>query len=109
MVMEPRLDYERSLALHHEVGRLLIEDSRVLDRARAKLEQWIAQGGRSLPLLLEWRDVLARSPEEVAQFLAERSERAAWLRSASPFAGVLDPQTRRTILRAIRQQLESHA
>lgn len=108
--MEPaRLDYERSIALHEAVAQLVLRDPAILDRARAKLEEWIARGGRSVPLLLGWREVLARPSDEVARFLTKRSENAAWLRSASPFAGVIDPQTRRAILRRVRQQFEAQA
>lgn len=103
--MQPaRLDYERSIALHEAVANRLLEDPRILDRARRKLEEWIERGGRSTPLLTRWREVLSRPVPEVARFLTDPSEEAAWLRSASPFAGVLDPRTRLAILRKVRQQ-----
>ena len=76
----------------------------ILDRARALLEEWIARGGRSTPLLLRWRDVLSRSPADIAEVLTDPSEDAAWLRSASPFAGALDPRTRLSILRQVRHR-----
>jgi hypothetical protein len=100
----PRLDYERSLALHAAVAQRLLEEPAVLDRARAKLEEWIARGGRATPLLVRWRSVLSGSPAQVAAFLRDPSEEAAWLRSASPFAGVLDPRTRLAILREVRRR-----
>lgn len=99
-----RLDYERSLALHEAVAHKLRENPELLVRARAKLEEWIARGGRSTLLLIRWRDVLAGSVEAVAAVLTDPSEDAAWLRSASPFAGILDPQTRLAILRRVRRQ-----
>jgi hypothetical protein len=102
--MQPaRLDYERSLALHAAVAERLRRDPSIVERARAKLEEWIARGGRSTEILVQWRDVLARPVDDIARFLAERSEHAAWLRSASPFAGALDPPTRLAILRAVRR------
>ncbi len=76
----------------------------MLDRARAKLEEWLAQGGRSAPLLMEWRQILAGRPEEVIRFLTDETERADWLRSASPFAGVLEPRAREAILRRARRE-----
>lgn len=103
--MDPtRFDYERSLALHEAVARRLRDEPAILDRARALLEEWIGRGGRSTPLLLRWRDVLARSTAEIAEVLTDRSEDAAWLRSASPFAGALDPRTRLAILRQVRHR-----
>jgi hypothetical protein len=92
------------LALHEAVAARLIAEPAILDRARSLLEEWIACGGRSLPLLLRWRDVLSGSIADVAAVLTDRSEAAAWLRSASPFAGALDPHTRLAILRQVRQQ-----
>ena len=99
-----RHDYERSLALHEEVARRLLEHPAMIDRARSKLEEWIGRGGRALPLLLRWREVLAGSPDQVAALLRDPSEDAAWLRSASPFAGVLDTRTRLAILRRARNR-----
>jgi hypothetical protein len=96
--------YERSIALHAAVAERLVEDPAILDRARRKLAEWISQGGRSVALLRRWQDILARSPREVAQFLTARTEESAWLRSASPFAGVLDPRARLEILRRVRRQ-----
>ena len=76
----------------------------MIDRARSTLEEWIDRGGRALPLLLRWREILAGSPEQVAALLTDPSEDAAWLRSASPFAGVLDARTRLAILRKARNR-----
>jgi hypothetical protein len=99
-----RLAYERSLALHEVVAQRLRIEPAILDRARAKLEEWIDRGGRAVPLLLRWRAVLSGSPEQVAAFLTDPSEDAAWLRSASPFAGALDNQTRLAVLREVRHR-----
>ncbi len=104
-VVDPsRLHYARSIALHAAVAEKLREEPALLEKARAKLEEWIARGGRSTSLLIQWRSVLAGSPESVAAFLTDPSEHAAWLRSASPFAGVLDPQARLAILRRVRRE-----
>lgn len=98
-----RLDYERSLALHEAVAQRVRDDPAILDRVRARLEEWIGRGGRSVPLLLRWREVLSGSVEQISALLTDPSEDAAWLRSASPFAGVLDPRTRLAILRRVRR------
>jgi hypothetical protein len=103
--MDPsRLDYERSLALHEAIALRLRAEPGILDRARARVEEWITRGGRSTPLLLRWREVLAGSAADVAEVLSNPSEDAAWLRSASPFAGALDPRTRLAILRQVRHR-----
>jgi hypothetical protein len=103
------LAYERSLALHAAVADRLRREPELLERARAKLREWIARDGRSSPLWLRWREVLDRPVDDVAVFLTERSEEAAWLRKASPFAGFLTPQERLRILRAVRARLGSAA
>jgi hypothetical protein len=103
------LRYEQSIALHAAVADRLRQHPELLDRARAKLDEWLARGGRSNPLLLRWREILERPLDEVATFLTERSQEAAWLRKASPFAGMLAPQERLRILREVRTRAGSAA
>ena len=76
---------------------------------RAQIDEWLADGGSSSPLLKRWSEILALPPQQIAAVLTERSEEAAWLRKASPFAGALDSRERERILRAVRQRFESAA
>ncbi|MCA9596779.1 MAG: hypothetical protein KC776_25865 [Myxococcales bacterium] len=69
-----RYEVRRSLALHRAVAERLLLDASVLDRARVKTEEWLREGGRSAPLLLEWQEILQGSAEDVAKFLAEREQ-----------------------------------
>jgi len=103
------LQYERSLALHAAVAERLREDPEILGRACRKLGEWLSRGGRSTPLWMRWREVLNRPIDDIAAFLTERSEEAAWLRKASPFAGVLPPEERLRILRDVRARFDSAA
>lgn len=103
------LQYERSLALHTAVAERLREDPEILTRARTKLDEWLSRGGRSTPLWTRWREILNRPVDEVASFLTERSEDAAWLRKASPFAGALPPEERLRVLREVRARFEPAA
>lgn len=103
------LQYERSIALHTAVAERLREDPVMLARARKKLDEWLRRRGRSAPLWMRWREILDRPVDEIASFLMERSEEAAWLRKASPFAGVLPPGERLRILREVRARFESAA
>jgi len=109
MMQRFRLDYERSLALHEAVASELRAHPELLERARRKVDEWLARGGRSAPLLARWRELLARPVEDVIAVLTERSDDAAWLRKVSPFAGVLSPQARLKILREVRSRLERAA
>jgi hypothetical protein len=95
------LAYERSLALHRRVAERVVEDPGVLERAQALLTEWRARGGRSQPLLDRWAEVLGGPTDEVVAFLTARTEEAAWLRSASPFAGCIPPREREAILREV--------
>jgi hypothetical protein len=106
---EHELHRAQSLALHSAVAQRLGSQSGVLERARGRVEEWIAAGGSSTPLLLRWREVLALPPDQIAAVLTEGSEEAAWLRKASPFAGALPPREREEILRAVRRRFESAA
>ena len=91
-----RLD-ERSLALHRLVARKVLAEPVLLDRARANLRRWRDNHGASSPALTEWERILNGHAGQVADFLVERSERAARLRQSSPFAGILTEDERLAI------------
>jgi hypothetical protein len=66
--------------------------------ALANVDRWL-RTTRSAALL-EWRQLLETTPvTELVELLRSPSERATWLRQSSPFAGLLTPQERLTILR----------
>ncbi len=102
-----RLNRERSLALHAAVAQKVARDPAIIERAREKIEEWLARGGGTTPLWRQWRDRLDGPVDDVVAFLTEESEEAAWMRKASPFAGVLSAQHRRQILRDVRARLET--
>jgi len=91
-----RLD-ERSLVMHQLIAAKVQADPALLDKARENVRRWQASDGSPKLALAEWEQILDRPPNQVAQFLAERSERATRLRQSSPFAGILTEAERRTI------------
>jgi hypothetical protein len=97
--------FELSLALHSAVASVL--DQELLEQARGRVDQWLTKGGSSTPLLERWQTILALPIESVRAVLTDRSEDAAWLRKASPFAGALPPRERERILRETRRRLRS--
>jgi hypothetical protein len=99
-----RVAEERSLALHREVARRLWERPELLDRARERVKAWARDGSVAEFYVDAWQTVLSGSLDGVVAFLTDRGERAASLRQASPFAGVVDSQTRWRILRACEQK-----
>jgi hypothetical protein len=91
-----RLD-ERSLALHKLIARKVRADPAVLDKARENVRRWQQSDGSPGLALAEWERILRGPVNQVAKFLAERSERATRLRQSSPFAGILTDAERRAI------------
>ena len=95
-----RLIDERSLAFAGLVAEKLRDDPALIARARGNLERWLRDcSERSRPALLEWRELLDGPLGELLSFLTSREERAVRLRQSSPFAGILTPEERWTILR----------
>jgi hypothetical protein len=87
----------RSLALHEAVAARIEADPRLLNVARENLDRWL--GATTQPALLEWRRLIDATPlPELLALLRSTGERAARLRQSSPFAGVLSPEERRSIL-----------
>lgn len=79
----------------------MLADPSVLEGARRRVDGWLESGGAHRRYAQRWREILSRSPAEIAAFLVDRGELADTLRSVSPFAGVLDPRERWRILRGL--------
>lgn len=98
-----RLAEERSLAYHRIVARRLEHEPHLLERARARIEQWQKSG--TVPYYAnEWHKVLSGSLSEICAVLEDTSERASALRQATPFAGALTPVERWKLWRRVREQ-----
>ena len=69
----------------------------LLDEARENVRCWQASDGRPKLALAEWEHILEGPVSQIAQFIAERSERATRLRRSSWLAGILTEAERRTI------------
>lgn len=101
-----RLAEERSLALHRAIADRLAEDPAVLDRARTRVQRWLATGEVHPHWAGEWQSILSRSVEEIRTALVDVSEHARALRQVTPFAGAIDPRTRWHIWREVRAAVE---
>ena len=91
-----RLD-ERSLALHRLVAEKVLADPALLDKARGNVRRWQESHDSPSLALVEWEQILTGTPDQVARFLAERSEKATRLRQSSPFTGILTEPERLAI------------
>lgn len=92
----------KSLALHVLAARRISADPRLLDRARAILDRWLARQTPPPAALVEWKRLLNRSWQEVAARATELSEDGARLRQSSPLATLLSDAERRRVHDAFR-------
>lgn len=99
-----RREEEKSLWLHLAVVEPLLTDRDVvLDRARDNLRRWVAvhrSDGMAAQYFTRWTEILNEGLDSVVAVLTSGSVEACELRQNSPFAGVLDEQTRREVLRS---------
>jgi hypothetical protein len=99
----------RSLALHRLVADRLRREPEALSRAHATLARWrLHADARVAPYLADWDVILAGGVQSCIDVMLEDSERAAALRQASPFAGLLSNAERFAALNAWREK-QSHA
>jgi hypothetical protein len=99
----------RSLALHRLVAEKLRREPALLEIARANLSRWRASATPNDVAYLEvWRRLVEAGVEACIAAATEDSERAAALRQASPFAGILTPAERSAFLLAWRTSDATH-
>lgn len=93
------LNEERSITLHQAVADRLRKDPVLIDRARERVDAWLAEGLVHRVYGEAWRDLLSGPFDQLLAVLTRDDDDARTLRQCSPFAGVLDPHTRWRILR----------
>jgi hypothetical protein len=98
-----RLAERRSLAYHQAVAAQITRDPALLTRARARVNEWLAEG-RSTHYARAWREVLSGTANEVARVLVSDDEQSRAMRQATPFAGALDPRERWRIWREVADE-----
>jgi hypothetical protein len=92
----------QALAYHRLVAQRL--DARLVRDARKRLERW-RQTGRIDPRWAdEWDHILGMPIPKIARLLSSNSTRSRELRQTSPFAGSLNEQERRRVLRAVEER-----
>ncbi|MCA3183181.1 MULTISPECIES: helix-turn-helix transcriptional regulator [Cupriavidus] len=90
----------QSLALHEEAVRLLRTNPELVDRVRATLAKWLANGpSRSESLWREWENIIAHNMWRKA---LGRTKRAQELRQASPLPTVLPDDVRQRVIFQVR-------
>jgi hypothetical protein len=96
-----RLAEERSIAYHRAVAERLETDASVLERARRRVEQWLAAGEPHPAYARAWADWLALAPADLRARLVDPSEVGRAMRQVTPFAGAIGPRERWAIWRDV--------
>ena len=89
--------------LHAAVAERLRADPALVKRARERVRGWLASGDQSYAA--GWAEILDCPMEELCALLVDPGERMRAFRQSSPFAGVLDPQTRWRIMQEARERM----
>jgi len=90
--------------LHDEISKQIIESPKILKEALATLERWLKGGHEAEERLHEWKALIESSLEteagqqQLIDLLQDQGEAAVYLKSFSPFAGLLSIDRRREIL-----------
>lgn len=104
-------EQERSLWLHRAVlGQLVSDPDAVLTLALENIGRWREQhrpGGMTNQWLDRWECLVRQGPDPVAEVLTSRSAEAIELRQSTPFAGVLTPPARSSLLAAFNRHWQS--
>lgn len=100
-----RLAEERSIAMHAAIAERLAVEPGHLDRARARVHGWLADGSVARAYVEAWATILGGELAAIAAALVDPSEDARALRQVTPFAGALEPRTRWRIRREVRERL----
>jgi hypothetical protein len=89
-----------SVASHGLIAHKILNDPSLIKRARNTLEQWISKEQLVPQPLIEWRQILAGTPQEIAALALSLTEDATRLRSSSPLVSLLT-QRERAAVRAL--------
>ena len=83
-----------SAALHALAAKKILNNPQLIEEAQVILERWISKQTPIPRPLLEWRRILARTPQDIAAIAMTLTEEATRLRSSSPLCFVLSHRER---------------
>jgi hypothetical protein len=92
----------QSLAYHRLVAEQL--DDNIVGDARRRLARWRRDGRIDSRWAQAWERILAMPLDRVTKAISADTPRARELRQTSPFAGVLTPQERNRLVRAVEER-----
>lgn len=92
----------RSIELHRAVARIAADDPAVVDRARAKVQRWVEDGGPVDPArAARWKALLELPRDQLLGLLVADTAEMVDLRQVTPFAGVVPSRERWQIVRSV--------
>ncbi len=83
-----------SAALHALAARKILDNPSLIKRARGALDRWISKQLPAPQIFVEWRHILAGTPQQIAAVAMSLTEEATRLRSSSPLGCLLTPSER---------------
>jgi hypothetical protein len=98
-----RLAEARSIAMHAAIADKIARDPHLVDRARARVEEWASTGAMHPAYAAQWRQLLSLPLDELQAQLVADTERMCALRQSTPFVGALLPRERWAIRRAVTE------
>ncbi len=97
MNMQRRSD-ERSMALHKEIVKKLKSNPSLWDIPKKNLVRWKTLKDELTPAFAEWERIFRKNTkEQILSLLESDAEESIWLRSSSPFTGILNEKERKMI------------
>jgi len=92
----------QALAYHRLIAERLNEH--LVDEAKRRLERWTRDERIDPRWAEEWERILDLPVPRMAEAISADSKRARELRQSSPFAGLLTPQERRRLTKAVEER-----
>lgn len=83
---------------------MLETEPEILDRARARVRQWLTSGEVARKYAQSWRDILDQPTRQIEEAIVSPDESSRALRQVSPFAGAVSPRARWRIWREERKK-----
>lgn len=87
--------------MHRAIADRLRADPALIEHARRRVAAWRASGEVHVEYVDAWARLLLLPVDEICAQLVDPGEHARSLRQVSPFAGVLSPRERWSILQGV--------
>jgi hypothetical protein len=97
----------RSLAIHALIAERIRADPGLLEKPRARVAEWQRSCTMNPKYPKAWAELLAGPVERLIEVLLDPGEAATELRHVSPFAGIIDTETRDRVWREVKEQLQA--